>query len=72
MTTVKEAVIARFQECMKEKNIKANELPNGTGVFRLPFIPCRILAQENHRQPGEKALRRPGNAHGRIFLRKDI
>lgn len=30
--TVKEAVVARFQEIMKEKNIKTNELANRAGV----------------------------------------
>ena len=30
--TVKEAVVARFIEIMKEKNIKANELANRAGV----------------------------------------
>ena len=32
MMTVKEAVVARFQEIMKEKNIKTNELANRAGV----------------------------------------
>lgn len=32
MMNVKEAVVARFQELMKEKNIKANELANVSGV----------------------------------------
>ena len=32
MMTVKEAVVARFQEIMKEKNIKTNELANHAGV----------------------------------------
>ena len=32
MTTVKEAVVARFLEIMKEKNIKTNELANLSGV----------------------------------------
>ena len=32
MMTVKEAVVARFQEVMKEKTIKANELANRAGV----------------------------------------
>ena len=32
MMTVKEAVVARFQEMMKEKNIKTNELANRAGV----------------------------------------
>lgn len=32
MMTVKEAVVARFQEIMKEKNIKTNELANRSGV----------------------------------------
>jgi DNA-binding Xre family transcriptional regulator len=32
MTTVKEAVVARFQEILKEKNIKTNELANLSGV----------------------------------------
>ena len=30
--TVKEAVVARFIEIMKERNIKANELANRSGV----------------------------------------
>ena len=30
--TVKEAVVARFQEIMKEKNIKTNELATRSGV----------------------------------------
>ncbi|MBQ4074607.1 MAG: helix-turn-helix transcriptional regulator [Clostridia bacterium] len=30
--TVKEAVVTRFQEIMKEKNIKTNELANRAGV----------------------------------------
>ncbi len=33
MTTVKEAVAARFQGIMKEKNIKTNELANRAGVM---------------------------------------
>ena len=32
MMTVKEAVVTRFQEIMKEKNIKTNELANRAGV----------------------------------------
>ena len=32
MTTVKEAVAARFVELMKEHNIKTNELANRSGV----------------------------------------
>lgn len=32
MMTVKETVVARFQEIMKEKNIKTNELANRAGV----------------------------------------
>jgi len=32
MTTVKEAVAARFQELMKERGIKTNELANRSGV----------------------------------------
>ena len=32
MMTVKDAVVARFQEIMKEKNIKTNELANRAGV----------------------------------------
>ena len=32
MMNVKEAVVARFQEIMKEKNIKTNELANISGV----------------------------------------
>ena len=32
MTTVKEAVAARFQEIMKERGIKTNELANRSGV----------------------------------------
>ena len=32
MTSVKEAVVARFQEIMKERNIKTNELANRSGV----------------------------------------
>lgn len=32
MTTVKEAVAARFVELMKERNIKTNELANRSGV----------------------------------------
>ena len=32
MTTVKEAVAARFQEIMKESGIKTNELANISGV----------------------------------------
>ncbi|MBE5796386.1 MAG: helix-turn-helix transcriptional regulator [Clostridiales bacterium] len=32
MTTVKEAVAARFQEIMKGRNIKTNELANRSGV----------------------------------------
>jgi len=32
MMTVKEAVAARFQEIMKEKGIKTNELANRAGV----------------------------------------
>ena len=32
MMTVKEAVVARFQEIMKEQNIKTNELANRAGV----------------------------------------
>ena len=32
MKTVKEAVAARFQEIMKEKSIKTNELANRAGV----------------------------------------
>ena len=32
MMTVKEAVVSRFQEIMKEKNIKTNELANRAGV----------------------------------------
>ena len=32
MMNVKEAVVARFQEIMKEKNIKTNELANRAGV----------------------------------------
>ena len=32
MMTVKEAVVARFQEIMKEKNIKTNELATRAGV----------------------------------------
>ena len=32
MMTVKEAVVARFQEIMKEKNMKTNELANRAGV----------------------------------------
>ena len=32
MMTVKEAVVARFQEIMKEKNIKTNELANRAEV----------------------------------------
>ena len=32
MTSVKEAVAARFQEIMKERGIKANELANISGV----------------------------------------
>ena len=32
MMMVKEAVVARFQEIMKEKNIKTNELANRAGV----------------------------------------
>ena len=32
MMTIKEAVVARFQEIMKEKNIKTNELANRAGV----------------------------------------
>ena len=32
MTTVKEAVAARFQELMKERGIKSNELANLSGV----------------------------------------
>ena len=31
-SSVKEAVAARFQEIMKEKNIKTNELANRAGV----------------------------------------
>lgn len=32
MMTVKEAVVARFQEIMKERHIKTNELANLSGV----------------------------------------
>ena len=32
MMTVKEAVVVRFREIMKEKNIKTNELANRAGV----------------------------------------
>ena len=32
MMTVKEAVVARFQDIMKEKNMKTNELANRAGV----------------------------------------
>ena len=32
MVTVKEAVAARFQELMKERGIKTNELANRSGV----------------------------------------
>ena len=32
MMTIKEAVVARFQEIMKEKNMKTNELANRAGV----------------------------------------
>lgn len=32
MTTVKEAVVARFQAIMKERHIRANELANVSGV----------------------------------------
>ena len=32
MMNVKEAVVARFQALMKEKNIKTNELANRSGV----------------------------------------
>jgi len=32
MMTIKEAVVARFQEIMKEKNLKTNELANRAGV----------------------------------------
>ena len=32
MTTVKEAVAARFQEIMKERNMRANELANRSGI----------------------------------------
>ena len=32
MTTVKEAVAARFQEIMKERNMRANELATRSGV----------------------------------------
>ena len=32
MMTVKDAVVARFQGIMKEKNIKTNELANRAGV----------------------------------------
>ena len=32
MMNVKEAVVARFQELMKEKSIKTNELANISGV----------------------------------------
>lgn len=32
MTTVKEAVVARFQEIMKERGIRTNELANRSGV----------------------------------------
>ena len=32
MTSVKEAVAARFQGIMKERNIKTNELANRSGV----------------------------------------
>ena len=32
MTTVKEAVAARFQELMKERGIKTNELANRSGI----------------------------------------
>ena len=45
MMAVKEAVVVRFREIMKEKNIKTNELANRAGV-----TPSSVYSMLDHRR----------------------